>query len=282
MSEKGPIGSYVVVRCRTLSWAVTEIVGTLSPDQISELKIPSGEHLAAILVTSFLGAAPRSIDSAGETDLIFEVPQSLSGDTLGRRLGLGNAQFADFEIKSLPGRFREHDAAINRAQEAGDEPDGSVFIATVTSVNTVLRGARDTILRARRQLDKKAKPGHSKNIFLVAHFFEHFTVECYESQFIAHLLEPLGDVVGIDSVWVLWAPTHLVVWSSEHQAWTNLWFENTDPNDVAPSHDESLELLQQIELEFLKQTNSPKGSPYVFSLTAADKDTGTTIDQRHC
>jgi hypothetical protein len=68
----------------------------------------------------------------------------------------------------------------------------------------------------------------------------------------------LGDVEDIDSVWILWSPTHLVVWSTEHQEWTNLMFGG-NPNDVAPSHDE---LLQQIELEFLEQTNNPKGSPY--------------------
>ncbi len=107
--------------------------------------------------------------------------------------------FADFEIKSLPGRFREFDAAIDRAQEAGTKPDGRVFKAVVTSVNTVLREARHTIL-------------------------------------------------------------------------TNLVFGGTDPNDVAPSYDESLALLQQIEREFLEQTNNPEGSPYLFGLTAADKD----------
>jgi hypothetical protein len=58
------------------------------------------------------------------------------------------------------------------------------------------------------------------------------------------------------------------VWSSEHQEWTNLIFDAIDPNDNTPSRDESIELLQQVELEFLKQTNYPKQSPYVFILTA--------------
>lgn len=49
-------------------------------------------------------------------------------------------------------------------------------------------------------------------------------------------------------------------------------FGGANPNEVAPNRDESLKLLQRIELEFLKQTNNPKGSPYVFDLTAADKD----------
>jgi hypothetical protein len=273
MSEKSPIGSHVIViRHRELSWAVTEIVRTLYPDHFSKLKVPSGEHLAAILITAFLGVAPRSVDSAGETDLLFEIPQSLPGDALGRRLELGNKPFADFEVKSLPGGFRKYNAAINREQEAGKNSEKRTFKATVTSVNTALHEARPTILKAKQQLDKKEKLEHSKNIFLIAHFFDHPTVECYENLLIAHLLEPLSGLDDIDSVWVLWAPTHLVVWSSEHQEWTNLLFEAIDPSDAPPSRDRSIELLQQVEVEFLKQTNYPRESPYVFSLTTADDE----------
>ena len=142
----------------------------------------------------------------------------------------------------------------------------------MTSVNAVLREARPTLLKAKRQLDTKERSEHSKNIFLIAHFFDHLTVECYENKLIAHLLEPLRDLDGIDSVWFLWAPTHLVVWSSEHREWTNLIFDAIDPSDATPSHEESIELLQHVELEFLKQTNYPKQSPYVFSLTATGNE----------
>jgi hypothetical protein len=273
MPEMSPIGSYVIaIRHRELSWAVTEIIRTLYPDRFSNLKVPSGEHLAAILITAFIGTAPRSVDSAGETDLLFKIPQSLPGDALGQRLGLGSKPFADFEVKSLPGGFREYDAAIDRAQKAGKSADGRAFKATVTSVNAVLREARPTLLKAKRQLDTKERSEHSKNIFLIAHFFDHLTVECYENKLIAHLLEPLRDLDGIDSVWFLWAPTHLVVWSSEHREWTNLIFDAIDPSDATPSHEESIELLQHVELEFLKQTNYPKQSPYVFSLTATGNE----------
>jgi hypothetical protein len=87
---------------------------------------------------------------------------------------------------------QEYNAAINRAQEPGMKPDGRVFQATATLVNTALREARHTILKAKRQLDKKAKPGHSKNIFLIVHFLDHLTVECYENLMIAHFLRSLG------------------------------------------------------------------------------------------
>jgi hypothetical protein len=273
MSEKSPIGSYVIaIRHRELSWAVTEIIRTLYPDRFNKLKVWSGEHLAAILITAFLGATPRSVDFAGETDLIFKIPRDLPKDALGRRLGLGNKPFADFEVKSLPGVFREYDAAIERAQKAGKGADERPFKTPVTSANTVLHQAPPTILKAKNQLDKKGKPGHSKNIFLIAHPFDYHIIELYENEspLIAHLLEPLGDLDGIDSVWVLWAPTHLAVWSSEHKAWTNLIFEAVDPSDATPpSRDESIALLQQVEEEFLKQTGYPRRSPYVFVLTYA-------------
>jgi hypothetical protein len=36
----------------------------------------------------------------------------------------------------------------------------------------------------------------------------------FEGPFIAHLLEPLTDIDEVDSVWLLWPPSHLVVWSA--------------------------------------------------------------------
>jgi len=270
MSEKSPIGSYVIaITHQELFGSVTKLVGALQPDQFSRLKVSSGEHLAAILITAFLGTPPKSIDSTGETDLLFKIPQSLPGHPLGRRLGLGNKRFADFEVKSLPGEFRKYDALIDQALKTGMSADQTPFKATVTSINAVLREARPTVLRAKRQLDMKKRPEHSRNIFLIVHFFDYPTVECYKSQLIAHLLDPIDDLGGIDSMWVLWAPTHLVVWSSEHRQWTNLIFSAIDPSSTIPDRDESIELLQQVELEFLKKTNYSGQSPYVFSLTAA-------------
>lgn len=269
MSEKSPEESHVIPFWhRTLSWAVMEVVRVLTVDQTRKLKVRSGEHLAAILVTSVLATAPRSIDSAGEPDLVFDLTNSLPGQGVPPGLGFSQVPFADFEVKSLPGEFREFDAEIDRAVEAGQEPDGRGFKVTVTSANAVLRNeGRDMILKAKRQLDEKSQPGHSKNIFLVAHFFDYPTVE-FIGPVMAHLLEPLTDVEGIDSVWVLWAPTHLVVWSVENQQWTDVLFGGANSGDVAPDHDERFDLFQQIELEFLRQTNNPKGSPYVFGLTA--------------
>lgn len=271
MSEKSPIGSYVIVVWhRILPWAVTEVVRVLTIEKTRKLKVSSGEHLAAILATSVLATAPTSIDSAGGLDLVFDLTNSIPERRVHPRLGLGHASFADFEVKSLPGKFREFDAALDRFLEAGGTPDGKEFRVLVTSANTVLRNEeRDMIRKAKRQLDKKSRPGHSKNVFLVGHLFDCMTVEFFEAPVVmAHLLEPLSDIEGIDSVWVLWGFGHLVVWSAEDQQWVNVIFGGSS-DDAAPNHDA---LFQQFEAEFLKQTNNPKGSPYLFDMTTLDED----------
>ena len=60
-----------------------------------------------------------------------------------------------------------------------------------------------------------------------------------------------------------------MVWSAELQAWTDLIFKGINPSNTDPSHDDSLELLQDVECEFLEQTNYSGGSPYVFGITTA-------------
>lgn len=49
-------------------------------------------------------------------------------------------------------------------------------------------------------------------------------------------------------------------------------FGGTDPNDAAPSYDECLAILSQVEVEFLEQANNSKWSPYVFELTVAGEN----------
>lgn len=126
-AREEPGGNYAIfVSHHTLSWAVTEVVWTLTIEQASKLKVASGEHLAAILTTAFLYTSPTSIDMAGEPDLVFKLGSAALTKVTSSRLGCGHASFADFEVKSLPGKFREFDAAINRAQDAGKEPDQRV------------------------------------------------------------------------------------------------------------------------------------------------------------
>lgn len=260
---RGPVGNQVIAASHlSLSWAVDELVRTLPAAQLRKLKVSAGEHLAAILTTAFLGAAPTTIDTDGGTDLQFD----FTDDTT-RWLQPSNVRAADFEVKSLPGDFRRFDAAINQAEAAGREPD-RVFKTKVTSANHVLlHPGRGVIANAMAQLARKSSPGHSKNVFLIVHPFEHFTVECVDNVFISHLLDPLSDIDGVDTVWILWAPDTIVVYSSEYQRWADLVFGYTE-EELSSSPDNELALLQQVEMDFLDRTGNSDGSPYLFSLRA--------------
>jgi hypothetical protein len=74
MSNEGAAGRLsVVIWNRTLWWAVDELVEKLTLKQLGKLKIRSGEHLAAILTTTFLRTAPAEVDTRGGVDLWFDL-----------------------------------------------------------------------------------------------------------------------------------------------------------------------------------------------------------------
>lgn len=264
-------GSHVVaISHRTLSWAVTEVVRHLA-DDTGQLKIASGEHLAAVLATAFLGIRPTSVDASGGPDLVFDVTGRDRSTPLFPAVREDHARLLDFEVKSLPGSFREHDAALNRAIAPGNQPRNRAHSATFVSVNDIMRGPGRTMLdKARMQLDRKAGPGHSRNVFLISHFFDHPIVEVMDAPLLAHHLAPLDDCDDLDTVWVLLAPHSLVVWSTNLARWTNLIFGASDPGEIVPGDDEGLDLLQYIDLEFQRQAGLRSMSPYVYTFAVAD------------
>ena len=58
---------------RTVWWAVDELVAKLPPEQLRKLRVRAGEHLAAILTTTFLRTAPTEVDTEGGVDLWFDL-----------------------------------------------------------------------------------------------------------------------------------------------------------------------------------------------------------------
>ena len=185
---------------------------------------------------------------------------------------MGSAPFADFEVKSLPGRFRQFDAEISKATVDGRSPKQLTFQGTFRSANEVLHGAAwDQIEEARRKLLRKSVPGHSRNIFLVVHPLEFPVVELYDQDYplLAHRLDPLTGLSGIDSVWILWSVDPvLVVWSAQDRRRVNVCFGSLSSDDVEPYHHGELALLQQIEAEFLEQSGV-SGSPFFFGFSAS-------------
>lgn len=128
------------------------------------------------------------------------------------------------------------------------------------------------INRARTQLAKKSPADCSRNVFLIAHLLDYPYVEMLGPPLLAGHLGSLSDLVDVDSVWLLMAPMSCAVWSRHHARWTNVVLDAYAAGEERDDDDGDLEVLQQIEMEYLTLLGAPGGSPYTFGLTAAGVD----------
>jgi len=253
----------VAVWHRTLAWAVDELV-KLGPDKLKSLKVRSGEHLAAILTTSFIGVAPFQVDTHGGPDLLFD----LSAKRKKFSPFSQRASTAAFEVKSMPGQFREFESTINRTEARGGVASGLSISLHTQTARQILAQARPVLISAQEGLASKGLTSDttSKNIFLVVHPFDALAVDL-KHPVLGPLLPDLGYLCDVDSVWVLWAPDRLAVWSRERQGWTDLMFNAMNPDEI-PSED--LSPLQAAEVRFLDACADKSGSPYLFKIQAHD------------
>jgi hypothetical protein len=253
----------VVIWYRTLWWAVDALAEKLPPEELGRLNVRSGEHLAAILTTAFLHTAPAEVDTTGGVDLRFDL-----SDARHRKATIlpAHALSAAFEVKSLPGEFREFDAGIDRDRARGVDTIGRGLDQGVRAANDVLHEAGPWIRRGWDQLRRKTSRGTSMNVFLVIHPLDYVTAECLTEPVIGMYLDPLEDVGDLDTVWVLWAPDHLTVWSYARHEWINLLFDNMNPDetDERTRKPTPLATLQEAEQYFLTRTGHTGGSPYLF------------------
>jgi hypothetical protein len=166
-------GLVIAIAPQTLRWATDQMVETLGAETLKKLKVRAGEHLAAMLTTTFLLTPPTGIDAEGGADLWFDLSRR-SGDWKKPVpiLPDGTASAA-FEIKSMPGPYREYDSSIDRDQARGVDATGRSLKTRVKAANDVLREAGPVLLRARDQLHRKTSAKTSRNIFLVMHLFDH-------------------------------------------------------------------------------------------------------------
>ena len=263
----------VVIWNRTLWWAVDELVEKLTPKQLHKLKVRSGEHLAAILTTTFLRTAPAEVDTMGDVDLWFDLAEAHEPRPVG--LLPVRATHAAFEVKSLPGGYREFDAASDRDAARGVNPIGRSMEGMMRAAKDVLREARPSLEDARNQLLSKPRgEGTSLNVFLVVHLLDYLTAECFKDVVIGPYLDPLEDVEDIDTVWVLWPPHHLVMWSSERHEWMNLMFDAMNQDEVSARQQRpiALPVLLEAEQDFLTRTGRTDRSPYFFEVTFGEGD----------
>jgi hypothetical protein len=248
----------VAIWHRTLTWAVDELV-KLGPDKLKSLKVRAGEHLAAILATSFMGVAPFQVDTHGGPDLLFD----LSAKRKEFLPFSQRASTAAFEVKSLPGRFREFESEINRIDARGGDATSRHLMLRTQTAREVLEQARPLLTSAQEGLASKVGNSDttSKNLFLVVHPFDALAVDL-KHPVLGPLLPDLGYLSDVDSVWVLWAPFRLTVWSREGQGWTDLMFNIINPDETTS---EDLAPLQEAEIRFLDACGDTSGSPYLFS-----------------
>jgi hypothetical protein len=85
---------------------------------------------------------------------------------------------------------------------------------------------------------------------------------------IGQFLPALKYLDRLDSVWVLWVPDHLTVWSRKEQGWKDFIFSAFDPDAAVDAALMEPSVLQAAESRFLEMTGVSGGSPYRFELSA--------------
>lgn len=279
MTDKSAAGSYVVAVPYQIVWAaVAGVIDALGVDTASGFKVRSGEHLAVVLASAFLGGPPIATDKDGGPEMVFDlgVPPAEWWPAL---TGRADARFADIEVKSLRGPVRAFDAAIDEDLARGQAPRERTMVTRIVSANAIVAGpGRDMLSAAAEQLHRKSSPDRARIVMLIAHQLDHLHAEVLDV-FVAHHLEPLTDLPdSVDAVWMLFAPTHLVAWSVVENRWTNLLFNAADTPGQAPppGAEEGLEFLVAVDEEFRRLTGDDSPSPYAFRLITGSTEEDTS------
>jgi hypothetical protein len=239
---------------RALDYAVDEL---LAVDGSRTMKIASGEHLAAILLTAVVGP-PETIDQDGGIDLTFR-----KSDQQPRAWSFGEHSWAAFEVKSLPGPYRKVDRHIQ---------PGEGFTAEVRAAADILQDATEKLADAVNQLAKKVGEDATccRCVFLVIHPFDGLAAEAFsDDPVIGHRLPTPSSSVDLDMLWVYWHPGLLAWWSRENQSWTDLLFA-ADPDDTFGGDDDP---VFRAEERFLAEAGYTYSSPWLFRISAVTEAT---------
>jgi hypothetical protein len=245
----------VAIGWRSLYRAV-DALAALGPDRLKGLKVRSGEHLAAILATAFVGSVPTAFDTTGEVDLRF-VSRSV------RHLPdeVPDGSTVAFEIKSAEGDYRKFESVIEKHPELLAERPG--FDLQIKDAAGVFAAISKLIDRAIRKLSS-IEAGY-RCAFVIIHPFDQLANDVVQSTLAAEILPPLS-VEGIDAVWVLWVPDQLTAWSVKQGRWCQMLFSafsSDDPLDL-----EVRSILQDVEQRFFDVVGQSGGSPYLFEVNS--------------
>ncbi|GGO42341.1 hypothetical protein GCM10012286_23660 [Streptomyces lasiicapitis] len=258
----------VAISYDVMDAATAVLAQHLPTETLHAMKLASGEHLAAMLATAYLQAVPVAVDVDGGVDLTFDLKAS-DGLHLRRKtlLGRDDAEFADFEVKSIPGTFREkYLPATTRAMERGEEQPPA-HLAKAVPANNVIEASAAVIGKAAGQLRNKSSPDRARVAFIVSHFLDRPYVECFQP-LISQALAPLDPPEGIDAVWMYFAPSHVLVWSAA-SGWSDLLLGSFAEEQIGPEHAYGMELLQHYEGLFLERAGIGKPSPFFYELTVS-------------
>ncbi len=180
---------------------------------LAALDLNSGEHIAAIVATAFLGAAPTAVDVDGSVDMVFTNLSPNCALTVGCD---ETVTAASFEVKSMRGEFRRF--FNQRSTKIGDS-----YETSIRTITDIAGEAQTEIRRAADALRAKTDSAQSRNIMIIVHSFEHLAIEVIERLFLSHLLAPPGDDLDeIASIWMVLYPSHVVRWERSRQRWVNL------------------------------------------------------------
>jgi hypothetical protein len=219
----------------------------------ASLKVRSGEHLAAIFLSGLLGRTPSEFDDGGGPDLVFDAHD---------KPWFPFASPAAFEIKSLPGAYRQELGSLLRNGASGREA-AVPFRLRVWTAAEVMRDAHPVILKAESSLVRKTSPQCSRNVFLITHPYDHFAPDAARSVTVSHLMPGEVSYNALDSLWVFWPPQKLVMWSRATRTWTDILFVGDDA--MIPDPDWTLSFIQNVELSYMAMAGIT-ASPYAFEI----------------
>ncbi len=239
--EQGPEGLNVVA---TSAAAMVHAARQLAHMQGAEkLKVRSGEHIAAILLTA-LHSLPVAVDEDGGVDLVFE-----RSGTQGA-WPFGDSVRAAVEVKSLPGKWRKHEYNMRL---------GDTYQIEIQNAVEILELASKKIMEAADALQHKVgSSATSKNVFMIIHPMDGLALELISGgPVIGHLLPALSERVALDCLWVYWYPGLLSRWSQKDRNWTDYLFADASPNE--PPLEDDIEVAEDVFLEAIGWT---RGSPW--------------------
>lgn len=240
--ERGPEGLHVVA---TPATALVNAARQLVQIQGAEkLKVRSGEHIAAILLTA-VHSLPVAVDEGGGVDLVFERSSAQT-----RAWPFGDSLRAAVEVKSLPGKWRKHEYNMRL---------GDTYQVKVQSAVRVLELGSKKIMEAAWALQQKVDSSSTaRNAFMIIHPMDGLALELVSGgPVIGHLLPALDARVALDSLWVYWYPGLLSKWSRKDRRWTDYLFGGTSPDE--PPVEDDIEVAEDVFLEGIGWTG---GSPW--------------------